>query len=578
MAGEIINEELNTGVLPIINVDIYGFDSSGGFDNYITDNETMKKCDEIIMNIAPEMIEETIKEVLPSAKLTPTKIYHPREYNFSGDELEFNLEVSDDEFNKLKEEAIANEEFGKFLKDNYSSHSGFISKLPDNVDDFKEEIEWKQLVQVIMFALRNSNLDELQRDYDDKFMEKVGEEFEYVDSAVEYILENINNGEVAKDKDSITAYVKELYGNTDNYDYILDTVLEDLNLTESKKVKTESKIYMITNTSGSIIEYNDVDDLKSLADAVVCGIENYGDLSVDEIAEYLRGEDREVTTERQGQSYIMTDGDSFYYISYLNEADMESLLDELLDLLAQYVGEDEILEVIADNEQGLEVKEESRKVEVKETGKTYPKYKFTKEDRDYIQNLVGDNIEVKLDTERGTIDLELKLTGFMKYGIVYFKDELYEKIQEYLSQQNPEYELRTNNTGTTLWVNSFNTSKKEEAKFKDKVKAIKQRLKKDDKRLSDKTAEDQAKKIAGSMIKNEGKIVRKTNEDLEGNATTYDIEVLENLIDVTDGIWDTMVAGESNFLNSNWKDEIADICDQIKEIYDGALRNLKDEE
>ena len=43
----------------------------------------------------------------------------------------------------------------------------------------------------------------------------------------------------------------------------------------------------------------------------------------------------------------------------------------------------------------------------------------------------------------------------------------------------------------------------EEAKFKDKVKAIKKSLKDKDGRLSDKTVEEQAKKIAGSMIKNE---------------------------------------------------------------------------
>lgn len=46
-------------------------------------------------------------------------------------------------------------------------------------------------------------------------------------------------------------------------------------------------------------------------------------------------------------------------------------------------------------------------------------------------------------------------------------------------------------------------NKKEEAKFKDKVKAIKKSLKQRDKRLSDETAQKSAEKIAGSMIKNE---------------------------------------------------------------------------
>lgn len=57
----------------------------------------------------------------------------------------------------------------------------------------------------------------------------------------------------------------------------------------------------------------------------------------------------------------------------------------------------------------------------------------------------------------------------------------------------------------TNWEQKDKTeeSKKEEAKFKDKVKAIKKSLKKNDRRLSDETAQKSAERIAGSMIKKE---------------------------------------------------------------------------
>ena len=68
-----------------------------------------------------------------------------------------------------------------------------------------------------------------------------------------------------------------------------------------------------------------------------------------------------------------------------------------------------------------------------------------------------------------------------------------------------------------------------EAKFSDKVKAIKKSLKANDKRLSDETAEEQAKKIAGSMIKNESRdraaeTLGKFIYDLGDEAWSYDGE------------------------------------------------------
>ena len=169
-----INENLNTGVLPIVDVDLYSK------EEILPDNvESYKDLDNIIKDIAPQYIEEAIKTVLPSAKVTPTAIYHPREYNFSGDELEFDLTVDSNEYNALKQDDLVNSEFEQYLKDNYSSGSGFISSMANNLNSFNSQSNWQQVVQVIMFALRDYDFDSLNDRYLEDFIDSIHEEFGY---------------------------------------------------------------------------------------------------------------------------------------------------------------------------------------------------------------------------------------------------------------------------------------------------------------------------------------------------------------------------------------------------------------
>ena len=165
--------DLNTGVLPIVNIDMYSL------NDRLPDSASYEELDEIIKDVAPKYIEETIQEVLPSAKITANKVYHPSQYNYSGDELEFNLTVNQDEYENLRKEALSNSEFENFLKSNYSSSSGFISTMPDSIEAFNRSKTWQSMVQVIMFALRNIDLDSVNDNYLDEFMEKVYQNFEF---------------------------------------------------------------------------------------------------------------------------------------------------------------------------------------------------------------------------------------------------------------------------------------------------------------------------------------------------------------------------------------------------------------
>ena len=275
-----IKQSLNTGVLPIVNVDLYSLYSSGWFDNLVLDDDSNAKFDEIIQDIAPRFIKETLQDILPSVEIYATGVYHPREYNYGGDELEFDLVVNANEYNALKEKALSSDMFETYLKDNYSSRSGFISSMPDDIDEFNNADEWKQMVQVIMFALKDTALTDVNEAYLNDFSEAVNQEFPYVDVEIDNAIEELEykaaKENITLDVDYVTNYIKEQFGNTDSYDYILDKVLSGLNLTESAKVD-EAKKEELFNTdvnvnvdAGDIASGNNLDlgGLGEIASAV----------------------------------------------------------------------------------------------------------------------------------------------------------------------------------------------------------------------------------------------------------------------------------------------------------------------
>lgn len=172
-----IKEHLNTGVLRVVDVDLYSLGSAGYLDNVPDTEEANIELDEIIQDLAPRYIKETLQEVLPSVEIYAIEVYHPREYNFSGDELEFDLVVSANEYNALKERVVNDEAFETYLKDNYSSYSGFVSFMADNKDKFETQENWKQMVQVIMFALQQANIETPVGEYLNEFLSAVDERF-----------------------------------------------------------------------------------------------------------------------------------------------------------------------------------------------------------------------------------------------------------------------------------------------------------------------------------------------------------------------------------------------------------------
>lgn len=167
--------ELNTGVLPVLDVGTYGReDYIFGWDDEDVPEDAepdWEELDRSIVAYGAPVVEEYIKEVLPSASVKGTGVYHPREYNFANDELEFTVSYNPDEYKKLEDKTFNDPAFKDFLKERYSDRSGFFSYLADNLDEFYQQDGWKRFVQVIMFNLRGREEDFM--DTTDRFWEDI---------------------------------------------------------------------------------------------------------------------------------------------------------------------------------------------------------------------------------------------------------------------------------------------------------------------------------------------------------------------------------------------------------------------
>lgn len=146
------------------------------------------------------------------------------------------------------------------------------------------------------------------------------------------------------------------------------------------------------------------------------------------------------------------------------------------------------------------------------------------EDRDYFDSSVDVNdieeilLKTMKESKKEEIKEEAKSQGdIIKYnGYIAEIDEpnidnpdetiitIYKSEEDY---KNGDYleNVSLKNDNLEQYIKEYidETYTLNEAKFKDKVKAIKKSLKKNDKRLSDETAEKSAEKIAGSMVKKE---------------------------------------------------------------------------
>lgn len=130
------------------------FDSEGFWDRY--DNSKFKAE---ILKRATEYIQNEIKPFLVDLNIGITdvvihSIVSPKYYNFSTDELYFDLIVEDNFSEKLAEK-VENEHYesalAKFLKDNYTSYDGFMSFTANTLDGLIEGIKEGDVREISAF-------------------------------------------------------------------------------------------------------------------------------------------------------------------------------------------------------------------------------------------------------------------------------------------------------------------------------------------------------------------------------------------------------------------------------------------
>lgn len=158
--------EVSNNLIPVIYVGSYG---EPVYEEFVCDGEDIKNS---ILENAPEFLEERIREVCPSAQFSDYSVYMPRAYNFETDTLNFTLDISDADYQRMYDECINDPEFEEFLKDNYSSYDGFFSYMANNLEDFETQKDFYKVSAMLNFLTRDEDYREgVDYDYDEALNE-----------------------------------------------------------------------------------------------------------------------------------------------------------------------------------------------------------------------------------------------------------------------------------------------------------------------------------------------------------------------------------------------------------------------
>lgn len=115
----------------------------------------------LVLECAPETIQSAFDEYEIPVQIIPDscKWNRPQFYNYSDDCIEFDMIIDTDwiesQFGKLRDDP----EFKKFIKDNYSSYDGFISFMPNNIEEYAEILEsksddfWKIVSAIVSYMV-----------------------------------------------------------------------------------------------------------------------------------------------------------------------------------------------------------------------------------------------------------------------------------------------------------------------------------------------------------------------------------------------------------------------------------------
>lgn len=189
--------ETSTNILPIVDPTDYGVDWA---EPFIDEDDNITKLDSCVLSVSEQYIKDALEDLVHefggSINVSDFEIYRPRFYNYEGDAIYFTMNISDDFIDTIYS-YIFNEryqDFRAFLKDRYSSYSGFISFYPDTVDT-DEPVTEKLVLQMIAFLLKEDGHDCHENDsyygeFIDDLTQMCEEEYFYADWYVKEYLDD----------------------------------------------------------------------------------------------------------------------------------------------------------------------------------------------------------------------------------------------------------------------------------------------------------------------------------------------------------------------------------------------------
>lgn len=121
---------------------------------------------DVVKGIA-QYLERELKTFV--SDITVERIVSPKEYNFRNDSANVVITLSMDNVKAIKKYLIDNsEQFAGYLKDTYTSCSGFISSYPNNIEEFMTNKPLKdshKLGSILQFICNNEGIEEINAYY-----------------------------------------------------------------------------------------------------------------------------------------------------------------------------------------------------------------------------------------------------------------------------------------------------------------------------------------------------------------------------------------------------------------------------
>ena len=181
----IVLKNMNTDVIPVVNFGCYGGPLSYVLEDVFVwdavnldafeDSEYYDEVAELIDNrydgtsdffkqvliYAPSTIQDALNEYGINAQVVSgtCKWNHPREYNYLDDCIEFDMRINTSWVKSKFAELSKKSDFRRFIKDNFSSRSGFISFMPNDVTGFDALLNpsnpeyWKVVSAIIQYMV-----------------------------------------------------------------------------------------------------------------------------------------------------------------------------------------------------------------------------------------------------------------------------------------------------------------------------------------------------------------------------------------------------------------------------------------